>query len=339
MHHSSSRRLSTLATHLPDRSSDVALCHGTLRHLRNKIVLTEEVESALKRGAPVVALESTIISHGMPYPQNVKTARLVEDEVRRNGAVPATVAILNGVIKVGLTGHDLELLGKTGLEVMKCSRRDIGFCVAKGLHGATTVSGTMLIAEMVGIDVFVTGGVGGVHRGVESTMDVSADLTELGRTRVAVVCAGVKSILDVPRTLEYLETEGVPVITIGATEFPAFFTRASGCRSQLSGTVSDAAALVHAQRCLKIKTGVIIANPIPAATEASVSIINSATTQALAEMEAKGIKGKDATPFLLDKINTLTGGKSLEANIALVLNNAKVGSELACQVASMRGTA
>eukprot|EP01064_Diplonema_japonicum_P034645 TRINITY_DN7257_c0_g1_i3.p1 TRINITY_DN7257_c0_g1~~TRINITY_DN7257_c0_g1_i3.p1 ORF type:complete len:331 (+),score=86.16 TRINITY_DN7257_c0_g1_i3:39-995(+) len=299
----------------------------------NNVVMTDEVRNALQNGKGVVALESTIISHGMPYPQNVHTAKKVEQVVREGGAVPATIAILNGVIHVGLTDDNLELLGKTGLAVMKCSRRDMAYCVASKSHGATTVSGTMLVASMVGIDIFVTGGIGGVHKGVTDTMDISADLEELGRTRVAVVCAGVKSILDIPRTLEYLETKGVPVMTIEEKEFPAFFTRHSGCQSQLTGSVLNASELIKSQISLGIQTGVIIANPIPVATEASVSVINTATAKALQEAAEQGVSGKDATPFLLDRINRISDGKSLEANIALVLNNAKVGAELACRVA------
>eukprot|EP01061_Rhynchopus_euleeides_P039437 TRINITY_DN676_c0_g1_i1.p1 TRINITY_DN676_c0_g1~~TRINITY_DN676_c0_g1_i1.p1 ORF type:complete len:344 (+),score=141.86 TRINITY_DN676_c0_g1_i1:35-1033(+) len=330
-------RLAVLGSHLTGPIGSTASCSAA--SLSSSIDIAPEVAEALRNGAAVVALESTIISHGMPYPQNVDTARRVEDTVRQYGAVPATIAVLHGRIKVGLSPEDLELLGKTGLSVMKCSRRDMAFCVARKAHGATTVSGTMLVASMVGIEVFVTGGIGGVHRHGESTMDVSADLTELGRTRVTVVSAGVKSILDIPRTMEYLETQGVPVITVGSKEFPAFFTRKSGCMSQLSGSIDDAAALTHQQRQLGINTGIICANPIPEDTEASVSTITQATVDALAAMEREGVSGKDATPYLLDKINKLTGGKSLEANIALVLNNAKVGATLAVKVAALRRSA
>eukprot|EP00659_Diplonema_papillatum_P017834 gene17834-27482_t len=240
--------------------------------------------------------KSTIISHGMPYPQNVKTARAVEEVVRTHGAVPATIAVLSGIIRIGLEPDDLELLGKTGPAVMKCSRRDLA----------------------------------------HHSMDVSTDLTELGRTPVAVVCAGVKSILDIPLTLEYLETQGVPVMTIDATEFPAFFTRKSGCLSHLTGTVHDAAKLVFHQEVLGLQTGIVIANPITPSAEAEAGVINEATTRALAMANEQHVLGKDITPFLLDKINVLSAGKSLTANIALVLNNAKVGAQLANRLAALR---
>ena len=317
-------RANVLSTHLQPSAA-------LMQHLD----VAPEVAEALRNGAPVVALESTIISHGMPYPQNVQTATQVEEVIRKHGAVPATIAILHGRVKVGLSAEDLELLGKTGLSVMKCSRRDLAYCVSQKMHGATTVSGTMLVASLVGIDVFVTGGIGGVHRDGQNTMDISADLTELGRTRVTVVSAGVKSILDIARTLEFLETQGVPVMTVGSEEFPAFFTRSSGFKSQLSGSVEDAAKLTYSQKMLGLNTGMIVANPIPVETEASISSITTATNDAIAEMNRLGVKGKDATPYLLDKINKLTGGKSLEANIALVMNNAKVGATLARKVAEM----
>eukprot|EP01060_Flectonema_neradi_P038800 TRINITY_DN8269_c0_g1_i1.p1 TRINITY_DN8269_c0_g1~~TRINITY_DN8269_c0_g1_i1.p1 ORF type:complete len:344 (+),score=67.45 TRINITY_DN8269_c0_g1_i1:69-1034(+) len=296
--------------------------------------LTTEVRDALSRGRPVVALESTIISHGMPYPKNVETAKAVEEVIRKEGAVPATIAILHGVIRVGLTDSELDLLGKTGPDVMKCSRRDLAYVVATKKHGATTVSGTMAVANMVGIQVFVTGGCGGVHRGASETFDISADLTELSRTPVAVVCAGIKSILDIPKTLEYLETAGVPVFTVGSPDFPSFFTRKSGEKSQLTGTIDEAADLVSCQKRLALKTGMLIACPIPEQDEAEVSSIKEIIDQSLVDAAEQGITGKDSTPFLLARINERSGGKSLEANIKLVLNNAKIGAQIAIKVSA-----
>eukprot|EP00760_Papus_ankaliazontas_P004280 PhM_4_TR1176/c0_g1_i1/m.14205/K16329/psuG; pseudouridylate synthase len=289
-----------------------------------------DVARALKNGDPVVALESTIISHGMPYPENVQCARGVEDVVRKNGATPATVAILSGVIHVGLTSDELELFGKLGpAKIRKCSRRDMPLILGQRLHGATTVSATMMVAHMAGIPVFVTGGVGGVHRGGEHTMDVSADLTELGRTPVCVVSAGVKSILDIPRTLEVLETQGTTVMVLGADEFPAFFTRKSGAKAPMRvDTTAEAATVVGPMRRLGL-SGAIVAVPIPAEHEADGEIVAKAIDVALAEAAEKKVLGNDITPFLLKRVNELTQGRSLKSNIALVMNNARVGAEIA----------
>lgn len=297
-----------------------------------------EVKQALHNGGPVVALESTIISHGMPYPENVQTAKRVETAVRDNGATPATIAILDGVICVGLDDAQLDLLGRLGPKVRKCSRRDMALVVAERGNGATTVAGTMLVAHMVGIPVFVTGGIGGVHRHGESTMDVSADLTELGRTPVAVVCAGAKSILDLPRTLEFLETQGVTVVGYRTDEFPAFFTPHSGestsCRLN---TPLDCAKLIRSNLDLNLGSGIVIAVPIPDRDAAEAAPIETAIQQSLSEADAKKIKGKDVTPFLLRRINEITGGKSLRSNIALVLNNAKIGAQIAMELAKLKG--
>lgn len=288
-----------------------------------------DVKKALDEGRPVVALESTIISHGMPYPKNVETALNVEDIVRKGGALPATIAILNGRLKVGLTHDEIEYLGKTK-GVVKTSRRDISFVIAKGLDGATTVAATMIIAAMAGIKVFVTGGIGGVHRGAQETFDISADLEELGRTNVAVVCAGAKSILDIGLTLEYLETKGVPVIGFGTEEFPAFYTRKSGFKVDYSlDSETLIARALKAKWDLGIDGGVVVANPIPEEYEADHDMINKAIENALMEAKQKGIKGKETTPFLLSRIKELTDGESLESNIQLVYNNARLGAKIA----------
>jgi len=293
-----------------------------------------EVAAALEAGRPVVALESTIISHGMPYPRNVETALAVEAAVREAGAVPATIAVLGGRLKAGLAEGEIEALGKAGLAVLKASRRDLPSIVARGLDGATTVAATMIIAELAGIRVFATGGIGGVHRGAERSFDISADLEELGRTSVAVVCAGAKSILDLPKTLEYLETRGVPVVGYGTDEFPAFYTSRSGLRlEERSDTPEDLAALVSVKWSLGLAGGVVVANPIPASMSMPEKLINGAIDKALGEMEAKGVKGKEVTPFLLAKVKELTGGDSLESNIALVLNNARLAAKLAAALA------
>ncbi|MBP7096052.1 MAG: pseudouridine-5'-phosphate glycosidase [Spirochaetia bacterium] len=295
-----------------------------------------EVAAALEAGRPVVALESTIISHGMPYPRNVETALAVEAAVREAGAVPATIAVLGGRLKAGLAEGEIEALGKAGLAVLKASRRDLPSIVARGLDGATTVAATMIIAELAGIRVFATGGIGGVHRGAERSFDISADLEELGRTSVAVVCAGAKSILDLPKTLEYLETRGVPVVGYGTDEFPAFYTSRSGLRlEERSDTPEDLAALVSAKWSLGLAGGVVVANPIPASMSMPEKLINGAIDKALGEMEAKGVKGKEVTPFLLAKVKELTGGDSLESNIALVLNNARLAAKLAAALAKL----
>eukprot|EP01080_Neovahlkampfia_damariscottae_P001356 gene1356-11438_t len=294
------------------------------------IRISEKVLNALKKGAPVVALESTIISHGMPYPQNVETAKLVEAQVEKYGATPATIAIFKGVIHIGLTNEDLDKLGKIGTKAKKVSRRDVALCVSQKLDGATTVSGTMVIANKVGIKVFVTGGIGGVHREINETLDISADLTELGRTPICVVSAGVKSILDIPKTLEYLETNGVSVIALGSNEFPAFFTRTSGCKAPIRlDTPKDIAKLIKSNHDLNLQSGMMVGVPIPEDQEGKASEINKAIQQALRESNEQHVQGKDITPFLLKRINELTKGESLRSNIALILNNAKMGAQIA----------
>jgi pseudouridine-5'-phosphate glycosidase len=292
--------------------------------------INQEVKEALENNKPVVALESTIISHGMPYPQNVKTAKQVEDIVRAQGAVPATIAIIDGRLKVGLSPEELEFFGQSK-EILKASRRDLPFIVANGLHGATTVATTMIVAQMAGIKVFVTGGIGGVHRGASETFDISADLQELAKTDVAVVCAGVKSILDIGLTLEYLETQGVPVLGYQTEDFPAFYTRTSGY--EVLYKLDDAevtAKTMKAKWGMNLKGGIVIANPVPV-DKAMDDSINEAIEASLKECNEKGIKGKDITPFLLGKIKDVTEGRSLETNIALVYNNAKVGGQIAVQ--------
>jgi pseudouridylate synthase len=280
--------------------------------------------------AKVVALESTIISHGMPYPHNVACARDLEAVVRREGAVPATIAILNGVVHVGLDDTQLELLGKLGSKCAKVSRRDLPHVIASKRNGATTVSATILIAQKVGIDIMATGGIGGVHRKGESSMDVSTDLTELGRTKVLVVCAGVKSILDIPRTLEVLETQGVSVFGYQTEEFPAFFTRHSGCKAPLTMEApTQGAQYLLALRQLGYVSGGILGVPIPEEYEAEGKVVEEAIKQALMECDAKGVLGRDITPFLLKRVNELTSGKSLASNIALVKNNTHVAAQIA----------
>lgn len=299
------------------------------------LVLTEEVAKALRDGAPVVALESTIISHGMPFPQNVEMATEVERIIRAGGAVPATIAVLDGQPRIGLGAEDLELLA-TSPDVAKVSTRDLPFVVAKGLHGATTVASTMRLAALAGISVFVTGGMGGVHRGAERTYDVSADLTELSLTNVAVVSAGVKSILDIGLTLEALETLGVPVVAYGTEDFPAFFSRISGHAAPMTvDTPADLAGLMAAKWRLGMTGGVAIVNPIPAEDEIPAEDIKAIIEQALADMDDKGIHGKEATPFLLGRIVEITQGASLTANIALVNNNARLGAQVACAYAAI----
>lgn len=296
--------------------------------------INEEVKKALEEGQPVVALESTIISHGMPYPQNVETARRVEEIVREQGAIPATIAVIDGRLKVGLTSEELEFFGQSS-EILKASRRDLPYIVANKLHGATTVATTMIVAEMAGIKVFVTGGIGGVHRGASETFDISADLQELAKTNVAVVCAGVKSILDIGLTLEYLETQGVPVLGYQTKDFPAFYTRTSGYEALYK--LDDArvtAETMKAKWDMKLNGGLVIANPVPA-EQAMDDSINAAIESSLLECEKNGIKGKDITPFLLGRIKDVTKGKSLETNIALVYNNAKVGGQIAVAYAQL----
>lgn len=298
--------------------------------LEKYLVISDEVKCAIDNKKPVVALESTIISHGMPYPQNVETALKVEEIVRENGAVPATIAIIEGKLKAGLSRDEIEYLGKKGRDITKVSRRDIPYIVSKGLDGATTVASTMIITSLSGIRIFATGGIGGVHRGAQETFDISADLQELANTDVAVVCAGAKSILDLGLTLEYLETLGVPVIGYRTDELPAFYTRRSGFKVDYSlETPEEIANMLKVKWELKLKGGVIIANPIPKEYEMDYDIINKAIEDALKEAKDKGIKGKETTPFLLAKVKDITGGKSLESNIQLVFNNAKLAAQIA----------
>ncbi|SHG01421.1 pseudouridine-5'-phosphate glycosidase [Ornithinibacillus halophilus] len=297
--------------------------------MKNYIELSSEVQQAKEAGKPIVALESTIISHGMPYPQNVQTAREVEQIVRDNGAVPATIAIIDGKIKIGLTDDELEDFGNSK-HVAKASRRDLPYLLATKQKGATTVAATMICAELADIKIFVTGGIGGVHRGAETTMDISADLEELAKTNVAVVCAGAKSILDLGLTMEYLETKGVPVIGYQTETLPAFYTRSSEFDVNFrADDVETVASTLRAKWDLGLQGGAVIANPIPEENAMSEEVITNAIESALKEAEENGIKGKDTTPFLLAKVKELTEGKSLEANIALVKNNAVIGTQIA----------
>ncbi|XP_038690929.1 pseudouridine-5'-phosphate glycosidase isoform X2 [Tripterygium wilfordii] len=322
-------RLSNLQRHL----------HPSLPNskIEELVKLSPEVAEALSSGRPVVALESTIISHGMPYPQNLETAKEVEAIVRENGAIPATVAILDGTPCIGLHIEELEKLAKLGTKAQKTARRDIAYVVANRGNGATTVSATMFFASLVGIRVFVTGGIGGVHRNAEHTMDISSDLTELGKTPVAVISAGVKSILDIPKTLEYLETQGVCVAAYKTYEFPAFFTEISGykvpCRVD---SPEDCARLIDANMRLMLGTGILITVPIPKEHAASGSMIESAIQSALKEARDNNITGNAETPFLLKRVNELTGGASLASNIALVKNNARVGAQIAVALTRLR---
>ncbi|MDO5411988.1 MAG: pseudouridine-5'-phosphate glycosidase [bacterium] len=296
--------------------------------------ISPEVKATLEAGKPVVALESTIISHGMPYPKNVETALLVEQTLRDNGAVPATIAVIGGRLKAGLSKEEIEYLGKTGRGVAKASRRDLPALVARGADGATTVTTTMIIAHMAGIQVFATGGIGGVHRGAETTMDISADLEELAQTPVMVVCAGAKSILDLGLTLEYLETKGVPVIGYGTEELPAFYTRKSGFGVDYRvDSPEELAAMFAAQRDLGYKGGMLVTNPIPEEYAMPKDVIDAAIEQALRECKEQGVHGKETTPFLLARVVELTGGDSLESNIQLVLNNARVAARTAAALA------
>ena len=295
--------------------------------------ISPEVSQALADHKPVVALESTIISHGMPYPQNVETALKVEEIIRSHGAVPATIAIIGGRLKAGCSREEIEHLGKKGQAVTKVSRRDLPVIVSKGLDGATTVATTMIIAHMAGIQVFATGGIGGVHRGAETTMDISADLEELAQTPVMVVCAGAKSILDLGLTLEYLETKGVPVIGYGTDELPAFYTRRSGFGVDYQlDTPEEIAGAFRAQRGMGLKTGMLVTNPIPEEFSMDPAVINKAIDEAVAEAQAQGIHGKATTPFLLAKIKDITGGDSLDSNIQLVFNNACLAAAIAASL-------
>ncbi|MBO4554605.1 MAG: pseudouridine-5'-phosphate glycosidase [Clostridia bacterium] len=302
-----------------------------------QIKISKEVQEALKNGKAVVALESTIISHGMPYPKNVETALMVEDEVRKNGAVSATIAIIKGVPTVGCSREEIEHLGKAGLSVTKTSRRDIPVVVSKRLDGATTVAATMIFAAMAGVKIFATGGIGGVHRGAETTFDISADLEELARTDVNVICAGAKSILDLGLTLEYLETKGVEVIGYGTDELPAFFTRRSGFKvNDRMDTPLEIAKALKCKDDMGLGGGTLIVNPIPEEYSMDADYIESVIKKAIAEANEKGVKGKEITPFLLDKIQRITGGESLESNIKLVLNNAALASKIAVEFAKLK---
>ena len=298
--------------------------------------VSPEVRAALDAEKPVVALESTIISHGMPYPQNVETALAVEDAIRAEGAVPATVAIIGGRLKAGLTRDEIEYLGRRGTAITKASRRDVPVLVAQERDGATTVTTTMMIASMAGIRIFATGGIGGVHRGAETTMDISADLEELARTDVMVICAGAKSILDLGLTLEYLETKGVTVIGYGTDELPAFYTRKSGFGVDYRlDTPEQLAKTFHVKRSLGMSGGILVTNPIPEEYSMDPSVISKAIDDAIAESVRLGIKGKETTPFLLAKIKDITGGDSLFANIKLVLNNARLAARTAKALCEM----
>ena len=298
--------------------------------------IAPEVQEALANGKPVVALESTIISHGMPYPQNVETALNVEKIIRENGAVPATIAVIGGRMKAGLTPEEIDYLGKTGTAVAKASRRDLPVLVAQGRDGATTVTTTMIIAHMAGISVFATGGIGGVHRGAQQTFDISADLEELAHTPVMVVCAGAKSILDLGLTLEYLETHGVPVIGYGTKELPAFYTRRSGFQVDYEiDTPAELAKAFYVKQDMGLGGGMLVTNPIPEEFSMDADVINKAIDEAVAEANAQGIHGKETTPFLLAKIKDLTGGDSLASNIQLVYNNARLAAQTAGELSRL----
>jgi pseudouridine-5'-phosphate glycosidase len=304
--------------------------------LTKYLAVSEEVKAALAEGKPVVALESTIISHGMPYPKNVETALEVEKIVRENGAIPATIAIIGGKLTVGISKEQIEYLGKKGLAVPKASRRDLPVLLAKGSDGATTVATTMIAAALAGVKVFGTGGIGGVHRGAETTMDISADLEELAMTPVCVVCAGCKSILDIGLTLEYLETKGVTVIGYGTEKMPAFYTTDSGFKVDYRlDTPKEIAEAIKVKETVGLKGGMIVGNPIPAEYSMDPDYINANIDAAIKEANELGIKGKEITPFLLDKIQKLTGGKSLEANIRLVYNNVAVAAKIASELSKL----
>lgn len=304
--------------------------------LEKHLHIHPEVKRALSEGQPVVALESTIISHGMPYPKNIEMAKNVSKIIRENGAIPATIAIIDGVLKVGLTTEEIEFLG-TSKDVLKASRRDLPFIISKKLNGATTVATTMILANLAGVKVFATGGIGGVHRGAQETFDISADLQELANTNVAVVCAGAKSILDIGLTLEYLETNGVPVVGFGTEEFPAFYTRKSGFGVDYKVDSSmEVANALKSKWDLDLKGGMVIGNPIPKEFEMDYDTINNAIESALKEADENNITGKKVTPFLLDKVKTITAGKSLDANIELVYNNAKVAAQIAKDLANLK---
>lgn len=301
-----------------------------MKELNKYLDIAPEVKEALDAGKPVVALESTIISHGMPYPQNVETALKVEQIIRENGATPATIAVIGGRLRAGLSKDEIDYLGKKGHEVTKVSRRDLAVVCARGMDGATTVTTTMIIAHMAGIEVFATGGIGGVHRGAEKTMDISADLEELANTPVMVICAGAKSILDLGLTLEYLETHGVPVLGYQTSELPAFYTRHSGFGVDYEvDSPEDLAKIFHAKREMGLRGGVLVGNPIPEQYSMDKAVIDKAIDGAIAEANEKGIHGKETTPFLLAKVAEITGGDSLESNIELVFNNVRLGAKTA----------
>ena len=323
------RRLQVLSAHV--------LGHSPVAAHPSAVRVSPEVRDALAAGRPVVALESTIISHGMPFPQNLETARAVERDVREAGAVPATVAVLDGVPCVGLDDQQLERLAREGTAAKKTSRRDLPYVVAQRLTGATTVSATMYLAAAAGVTLFVTGGIGGVHRGASDTWDVSADLTELARTRVTVICAGAKSILDIRKTLEVLETAGVPVCVLGSSQFPAFYTASSGVRApwRLDSPAEVAAAMHAADEKLLLNCGMLVAVPIPQEHAADGAAVEAATTAALAEADRLHLSGAEVTPFLLKRVAELTSGASLRANIALVRNNARVGARIAVEHARL----
>ena len=308
-----------------------------MNDLKEYLAIAPEVKEALDRGLPLVALESTIISHGMPYPDNVETALAVEAAIREGGALPATIAIMDGKIRVGLTAEEIDRLGREGLSVTKTSRRDLPFVLSQRITGATTVAGTMIAAHLAGIHFFATGGIGGVHRGGQETMDISADLMELQRTPVAVICSGAKSILDIGLTLEHLETGGVPVIGYESDEMPAFYTRKSGFK--LAIRLDDPGAIAQAfkvSRALGYPGGMVIANPIPQESAMDPDLIQKAIDEALEEADRQGIAGKDVTPFLLEKVAGRTGGDSLKSNIALVINNARLAARIAVAYAGKK---
>ena len=305
-------------------------------NLNKYLDVNPEVAEAVRLGKPVVALESTIISHGMPYPQNVETALNVERIIRDNGAVPATIAIIGGRLKAGLTPEEIEYFGKKGTAIHKASRRDLAVLCAKGEDGATTVTTTMIIAHMAGIRIFATGGIGGVHRGAETTMDISADLEELAQTPVMVVCAGAKSILDLGLTLEYLETKGVPVLGYGTEELPAFYTRQSGFRVDYRvDSPAELARIFKTQNDLSLGGGILVTNPIPEEYAMPKAVIDAAIDRAIAECNEKGIHGKETTPFLLARVAELTGGDSLASNIRLVYNNAALAARTAAEYCAL----
>lgn len=305
--------------------------------LNDYLSISKEVQDAILNNKPVVALESTIISHGMPYPQNVETALKVESIIRENGAIPATIAIINGKMKIGLSKEEIDYLGKEGTKIPKASRRDLPILLAQKKDGATTVASTMIGASLAGIHIFATGGIGGVHRDAEITMDISADLEELSMTNVAVICAGAKSILDLGLTLEYLETKGVPVIGYQTEELPAFYTRKSGFSVDYKlDTPLDIAKTLKTKWDMNLNGGVIIANPIPEEYAMKYEIITEAIESALKEAKDKNIKGKETTPFLLAKVKDITKGKSLESNIQLVFNNAKLASQIAVELSNIK---